>query len=108
MQDIVEKHWKTYGRNYYGRYDYEGVEADSANKMMAYLAQMAGKSPMRTRMLLYPHVCSRILTYADVCYGGADKWPSDAFGGYTLDKADSFEYLDPIDGSLSKNQALSL
>jgi phosphoglucomutase len=59
VQDIVEKHWKTYGRNYYGRYDYEGVEADSANKMMAYLAQMAGKS--------HAHVCSCILTYAHVC-----------------------------------------
>ena len=76
VQDIVEKHWKTYGRNYYGRYDYEGVEADAAKKMMAYLAEMVGK------------------------------WPTDAFGSYTLDKADSFEYLDPIDGSLSKNQGM--
>jgi hypothetical protein len=49
-----------------------------------------------------------MLTYAHVCYAGADKWPSDAFGAYTLEKADSFEYLDPIDGSLSKNQALPL
>lgn len=58
------------------RYDYEGVEADAAKKMMAYLAEMVGK------------------------------WPTDAFGSYTLDKADSFEYLDPIDGSLSKNQGM--
>lgn len=36
----------------------------------------------------------------------ADKWPADAFGKYTLAKADSFEYLDPIDGSLSKNQGM--
>merc|ERR1711998_688263 len=38
----------------------------------------------------------------------ADKWPADAFGPYTLDKADSFEYLDPIDGSLSKNQGMRI
>jgi len=76
VQDIVESHWKTYGRNYYGRYDYEGVEKDAAMKMMAYLGEMIGK------------------------------WPADAFGKYKLDKADSFEYLDPIDGSLSKNQGM--
>jgi len=76
VQNIVEKHWATYGRNYYGRYDYEGVESDGAKKMMDYLAEMA------------------------------DKWPADAFGPYKLDKADSFEYLDPIDGSLSKNQGM--
>jgi len=34
------------------------------------------------------------------------KWPADAFGKYTLEKADNFEYLDPIDGSLSKNQGM--
>jgi phosphoglucomutase len=76
VQEIVEAHWKTYGRNYYGRYDYEGVELDGAKKMMAYLGDMA------------------------------DKWPADAFGKYTLAKADNFEYLDPIDGSLSKNQGM--
>jgi len=26
VENIVGEHWKTYGRNYYGRYDYEGVE----------------------------------------------------------------------------------
>jgi len=76
VQDVVEAHWKTYGRNYYGRYDYEGVESDAAKKMMSYLGDMVGK------------------------------WPADAFGKYTLDKADNFEYLDPIDGSLSKNQGM--
>jgi phosphoglucomutase len=76
VQNIVEQHWSTYGRNYYGRYDYEGVEADGAKQMMDYLAEMT------------------------------QKWPADAFGAYTLDKADSFEYLDPIDGSVSKNQGM--
>ena len=32
VQDIVRKHWETYGRNYYTRYDYEGVETEGANK----------------------------------------------------------------------------
>ena len=28
------EHWKEYGRNYYSRYDYEGVDADAADKVM--------------------------------------------------------------------------
>ncbi|CAK4113817.1 unnamed protein product [Aphanomyces euteiches] len=38
VQDIVEDHWKTYGRNYYCRYDYEGVDKASAEKMVAAMA----------------------------------------------------------------------
>ena len=37
VDKIVTDHWKTFGRNYYSRYDYEGVDADGANKMMAHL-----------------------------------------------------------------------
>lgn len=39
MRDIVRKHWATYGRNYYTRYDYEGVEKEGANKMMDYMRE---------------------------------------------------------------------
>lgn len=35
VQKIVEEHWKTYGRNYYCRYDYEGVASESADKVMS-------------------------------------------------------------------------
>jgi phosphoglucomutase len=30
VRDVVMDHWKTYGRNYYCRYDYEEVTTDSA------------------------------------------------------------------------------
>jgi len=76
VEDIVRNHWKTYGRNYYARYDYEGVDLDGANKMMKRMADMA------------------------------DKWPEDSFGPWKLAKADNFEYHDPIDGSVSKNQGI--
>jgi phosphoglucomutase len=75
-EDIVKNHWATYGRNYYARYDYEGVDLDGATKMMNRMAEMAGK------------------------------WPEDSFGPYTLKTADMFEYNDPIDGSVSKNQGI--
>eukprot|EP00287_Rhodomonas_sp_CCMP768_P010722 CAMPEP_0196729820 /NCGR_PEP_ID=MMETSP1091-20130531/10065_1 /TAXON_ID=302021 /ORGANISM="Rhodomonas sp., Strain CCMP768" /LENGTH=685 /DNA_ID=CAMNT_0042072739 /DNA_START=19 /DNA_END=2077 /DNA_ORIENTATION=- len=76
VDQILEEHWKKYGRNYYARYDYEGVDLDAAKNMMARMAEMA------------------------------DKWPADSFGPYTLDKADMFAYNDPIDGSVSKNQGI--
>ena len=37
VEDIVKEHWKIYGRNYYSRYDYEGVESKAADQMMDYL-----------------------------------------------------------------------
>jgi len=76
VESVVREFYSKYGRNYYGRYDYEGVDLAGANKMMQRMSEMAGK------------------------------WPADAFGPFTLEKADTFEYLDPIDGSLSKNQGV--
>ena len=32
VQDICMKHWKKYGRNYYCRYDYEGVAAEAVKE----------------------------------------------------------------------------
>lgn len=43
VEDIVRQHWATYGRNYYTRYDYEGVAADSANKMMDHMRAHFGE-----------------------------------------------------------------
>jgi phosphoglucomutase len=34
VRDIVTKHWAKYGRHFYCRYDYEGVDSDAANKVM--------------------------------------------------------------------------
>jgi phosphoglucomutase len=34
VQDIVNKHWAKYGRHFYCRYDYEGVDSSDANKVM--------------------------------------------------------------------------
>jgi phosphoglucomutase len=35
VRDIVQKHWAKYGRHFYCRYDYEGVESEAANKVMS-------------------------------------------------------------------------
>jgi len=42
VEEIVKNHWKKYGRNYYTRYDYEGVEKDGALKMFDHLRSLFG------------------------------------------------------------------
>lgn len=34
LEDVANDHWKEYGRNYYCRYDYEGVDKPKAEEMM--------------------------------------------------------------------------
>jgi phosphoglucomutase len=36
------EHWRTYGRNYYSRHDYEEVDSDAANGLMAHLRGRLG------------------------------------------------------------------
>jgi phosphoglucomutase len=76
----VKKHWETYGRNFYVRYDYEGVAKDNAtavmNNLIGSFGTLVGK------------------TFLD--------------GRYTIESADEFEYLDPIDGSVSSHQGIRI
>jgi len=75
VADIVKEHWKTFGRNFYSRYDYESVDAAGANKVISHLRDLAKK-----------------LKHGD------------SFKGLVINFADEFEYLDPVDKSISKNQ----
>merc|ERR1711920_972100 len=76
VEDVANAHWKEYGRNYYARYDYEGVEKSKAEEMMKMLseASLAGKDVQGMKV----------------------KWN------------DVFEYKDPVDGSVSKNQGIRI
>jgi phosphoglucomutase len=80
VEEIVRKHWSIYGRNYYCRYDYEGVETGAANRLMTHLR------------------------------GLFSTLPGQRFGtsGYEVKVADEFTYLDPIDHSISKNQGIRI
>merc|ERR1712007_222328 len=42
-EDIAKAHWQEYGRNYYARYDYEGVDKGKAEEMMAKMGENSGK-----------------------------------------------------------------
>nr|CAD2174750.1 unnamed protein product [Meloidogyne enterolobii] len=82
VEDIVVGHWKEFGRNVYTRYDYENVEATGANLMMSYLEPLI---PGFTGMKLK-----------------ANDREFEVIGG------DNYEYKDPIDGSIAKNQGLRI
>ncbi|MDX2228368.1 MAG: alpha-D-glucose phosphate-specific phosphoglucomutase [Leptolyngbyaceae cyanobacterium bins.349] len=78
VEAIVREHWKTYGRNYYSRHDYEGVDSDRAHTLMDTLRQtvptLKGKK----------------------------------YGAYEVEYGDDFAYTDPVDGSISQNQGVRL
>jgi phosphoglucomutase len=76
VPDIVRAHWAKYGRNYYARHDYEGVETKSANDVMSSMIAKQGK------------------------------WPEGAFAPFELETQDVFEYKDPVDGSVTGNQGV--
>jgi phosphoglucomutase len=78
VQALVEAHWRTYGRNYYTRHDYEGIAIDAANALMRDL-----------REALPTLVGQR-------------------FGGRCIRLADDFSYTDPVDGSVSGKQGIRL
>jgi phosphoglucomutase len=78
VKAIAQAHWQTYGRNYYARHDYEGVDSDAANGLMAHLRQS-----MATMPGLRLH-------------------------GLAVEQADDFAYLDPVDGSTSLNQGVRI
>merc|ERR1719461_1830472 len=48
VQEVVEAHWKEYGRNYYARYDYEGVDKGAAEAMMSRMEAMSGQLKDKT------------------------------------------------------------
>ena len=56
VEDIVKEHWMHYGRNFYTRYDYEGVESEKADKVIKTLLSKQGEI---TQVTLHPcEVCS--------------------------------------------------
>jgi phosphoglucomutase len=42
VEKIAREHWAKYGRNYYARYDYEGVDKAAAEGMMAKMREKLG------------------------------------------------------------------
>ena len=78
VRDIVTAHWADYGRNYYARHDYEGVDSEAANGLIAHLRALLPELPGRQ------------------------------LHGLTVATADDFSYSDPVDGSISRHQGIRI
>jgi phosphoglucomutase len=76
--DIVREHWRTYGRNYYSRHDYEEVDSVAANGLM-------------------DHLRGQLATL-----------PGQRLSAGTVATADDFSYTDPVDGSVSAHQGVRI
>jgi phosphoglucomutase len=78
VADIVQQHWRQYGRDYYTRHDYEAVASEAAQSLVEALRQQINT-----------------LT-------------GQRFGNYEIELADDFSYTDPVDGSTSQQQGLRI
>jgi phosphoglucomutase len=78
VEAILRGHWLRFGRNYYSRHDYEGVDSAAANGLMAHLRESLATLPGRS------------------------------IEGATIASADDFAYTDPVDGSVSSAQGIRI
>jgi phosphoglucomutase len=76
VDDLARDHWAKFGRNYYARHDYEGIDTEAANLLMR------GLDAELPRL------------------------PDNGYGPLIVARADSFSYTDPVDGSVSANQGI--
>jgi len=78
VEAIVRDHWRRFGRNYYSRHDYEGVDSGAAQALMVALRASLPGLPGR-------HI-----------------------GAAKVAWADDFVYTDPIDGSVATGQGIRI
>ena len=78
IEAIVESHWRDYGRDYFTRHDYEGVDSAQAKLMIQSiqdkLEALVGKD----------------------------------FNGLNVTQADEFSYVDPVDESVTQGQGIRI
>ena len=75
---LLAAHWAQFGRDYYSRHDYEGVDKTAAEGLM---------DDLRTRL---------------------DQLADTAAGPLNVEAADDFTYTDLVDGSIAKAQGIRL
>ncbi|MCA1940829.1 MAG: alpha-D-glucose phosphate-specific phosphoglucomutase [Caenispirillum bisanense] len=78
IADIVRGHWAEYGRTYYSRHDYEGIDSDGADRLMAHLRATV------------PGLVGQTVAGRAVVLG------------------DDFAYTDPVDGSTAAKQGIRI
>jgi phosphoglucomutase len=78
VETVIREHWRTFGRNYYSRHDYEEIDSAAAGELMDHL---------RARL---------------------PSLPGSRLGGHEVKFADDFAYTDPVDGSTTTRQGIRI
>jgi len=78
VEEITRAHWKQFGRHYYTRHDYEAVDAELANQVINNLRD-------NTETLI-----------------------GKSFNNFKIEHCDDFQYTDPVDNSLTKQQGIRI
>jgi phosphoglucomutase len=78
VAEVVREHWRRYGRSYYQRHDYEGLEMETATRMV---------QDLRDKL---------------------QSLPDTMLAGSRVMQADDFSYVDPVDGSRSERQGIRI
>jgi len=82
IREILDRHYAKYGRSFFSRYDYEEVPSEGAQKLVEHLNELIKSSSFSGNVYSSPALDST----------------------FTVAKSYNFDYTDPIDGSVSKNQ----
>lgn len=79
VETTLRIHWTKFGRNYYGRHDYEGVNSEKANEVMKGIEEQLKDKPRLEELV-----------------------------GKKVYIADNFSYTDPVDGSVASKQGIRI
>jgi phosphoglucomutase len=78
VETIVRSHWRRFGRHYYSRHDYDGIDSAAAQGLIEHLR------------------------------ASLDSLPGRDLDALRVESADDFAYTDPIDGSVSTRQGVRI
>lgn len=82
VEEIVREHWAKLGRNYFCRFDYEALDPRAAHYVMRDLeGVVSDKAFLSQKFAVGNNV-------------------------FSVERADNFEYIDPVDGTVYRNQGL--
>ncbi|XP_057237336.1 phosphoglucomutase-like protein 5 [Malurus melanocephalus] len=84
VEEIVRDHWARFGRHYYCRFDYEALEPRAAYFIMRDLEAL---------------ITDKSFSHQQFAVGN---------NIYSVERTDSFEYVDPVDGTVTKRQGLRI
>ncbi|KAI0060998.1 phosphoglucomutase [Artomyces pyxidatus] len=82
IREILNRHYAQYGRSFFSRYDYEEVPSEGAQKLVDQLNSFIESPSFSGKVYTSPSTKT----------------------SFTVSGAYNFNYTDPIDGSISKNQ----